>query len=72
MRIDEVMKIHDVLDADQYVTLLRQLKSNVKDDINLTRIKNKVIQSWKKGMKSRKHYDSLLQPIHLSLKDLID
>jgi hypothetical protein len=71
MRIDEVT-LHDVLKSDQYITLLHRLKSSAKDDINVTRIKNKVIQSWKKGMKSRKHYDKLLNTININIGDLID
>lgn len=74
MRIDEIQnipKVHDVLKADQYVTLLRKLKTDSKNGINVTRIKNQVIQSWKKGMKSRKHYDDLLNSVNINLHDLI-
>lgn len=72
MRLDEFTKLSDVLKSDQYITLLRQLKTDTKDDINITRIKNQVIQSWKKGMKSRKHYDDLLGTININIGDLID
>lgn len=64
--------IHDVLKADQYVTILRHLNTKAKSDINVTRIKNQVLKAWSKGMKSRKHYDKLLHSVHVSLSDLID
>lgn len=72
MRLDELVSLNDVLKADQYVRLLRKLKTDTTNGINVTRIKNRVIQSWKKGMKHRKHYDSLLSEINLNLKDLIE
>ena len=72
MRIDELVSLNDVLKADQYVRLLHRLKTHAKNDINIMRIKNKIIQSWKTGMKSRKHFDSLLGQIDLKLTDLID
>lgn len=72
MRLDEIVSLHDVIKADQFITLLGKVKPSAGDDINVTRIKNQVLSSWKKGMKSRKHYDSLLNQIHLSLNDLID
>ncbi len=71
MRLDEIT-LGDVLKADQYVTLLRRLKTDAKDDINVTRIKNRVIQSWKKGLTSRKHYGDLLNTININIGDLID
>lgn len=71
MRLDEIT-LSDVLKSDQYITLLRRLKTDAKDDINVTRIKNRVIQSWKKGMTSRKHYDDLLGTININIGDLID
>ena len=72
MRADEVVTLNDVLKASQYIKLLRSLKAHANSDINVTRIKNQVIQSWKKGMTHRKHYDDLLSQIHISLNDLID
>lgn len=71
MRIDEIVTLNDVLKASQYIKLLRSLKARANTDINVTRIKNQVIQNWKKGMKHRKHYDNLLNQINLSLNDLI-
>jgi hypothetical protein len=71
MRLDEIT-LSDVLKSDQYVTLLRRLKTDAKDDINVTRIKNRVIQSWKKGLTSRKHYGDLLNTININIGDLID
>lgn len=72
MRLDELVSLNDVLKSDQYVKLLRRLKTDAKNNINVTRIKNQIIQSWKKGMKSRKHYDSLLGSININIGDLID
>lgn len=71
MRLDEIVSLNDVLKADQYIKLLRRLKTT-HNDINVTRIKNQIMQSWKKGMKQRKHYDTLLSTIDINLKDLID
>lgn len=71
MRLDEIVTLNDVLKADQYIKLLRRLKTT-HDDINVTRIKNQIMQSWKKGMKQRKHYDTLLSTIDISLNDLIN
>jgi hypothetical protein len=71
MRLDEIT-LSDVLKSDQYVTLLHRLKADSKDDINITRIKNRVIQSWKKGLTSRKHYGDLLNTINININDLID
>lgn len=72
MRLDELVTLNDVLKADQYMKILKSLRSHKTSDINITRIKNRVIQSWKKGMKQRKHYDNLLSKININLKDLID
>jgi hypothetical protein len=72
MRLDEIVTLNDVLKANQYVKLLHALSTKAGNDINITRIKNRVIQSWKKGMKHRKHYDDLLSKIDISLNDLID
>jgi hypothetical protein len=72
MRADEVVTLNDVLKADQYIKLLRSLKVKADNGINVTRIKSRVIQDWKKGLKARKHYDGLLSKIDLSLSDLID
>ena len=72
MKINEVVSLNDVLKADQYVTLLKKLKIKADNGINVTGIKNKIIQSWKTGMKSRKHFNSLLGEVNLNLNDLID
>lgn len=72
MRLDEIVSLKAVLKADQYTTLLRRLSSKSMPGINITRLKNQIIQSWKRGMKSRKHYDKLLNKIHLNLNDLIE
>jgi len=70
-QIDEVVSLNDVLKADSFVTLMSAINTKIGTDINVTRIKNQVLQSWKKGMKSRKHYDKLLSQIDISLNDLI-
>lgn len=71
MRIDELVTLNDVLKTDQYMKILGMISTRAGSDINVTRIKNQVIQSWKKGMKQRKHYDGLLSKIDISLNDLI-
>jgi len=73
MRIDEIelVGLNDVLNSDQYLKLLQRLKTGTIDNIDVTHIKNQIIQSWKKGMKSRKHYDNLLQSVDLNIHDLI-
>jgi len=73
MRLDELvsLSLNDVLKADQYIKILGMIDTHAGNDINVTRIKNQVIQSWKKGMKNRKHYDDLLSKIDVSLNDLI-
>ncbi len=71
MRLDEITKLSDVLAADQYMKLLHKLKTDVSSGINVARIKNQVMKSWKKGMKSRKHYDTLLSTININIEDLI-
>lgn len=72
MRLDELTTLNDILKSDQYIKLLSHLNAGTDNDINVTQIKNKVIQSWKRGMKSRKHYDDLLNSIDISINDLID
>lgn len=71
MRLDELVDLNDVLKSSQYIKLLRNLKTSSKEDINVQRIKSQVIQSWKKGMKSRKHYTSLMNQLHINLNDII-
>lgn len=71
MRLDEIVSLNTVLKANQYIKLLRRLKVKSKSDINLTRIKNKIIQSWKRGMKHRKHFDQLLSEVNLSVDQLL-
>ena len=71
MRLDEIVTLGDVLKSDQYIKLLRRLKTEAGTNINVTHIKNQIIHSWKTGMKHRKHYDDLLSKIDLSLNNLI-
>lgn len=72
MRLNELVTLNDVLNSANYQQLVNGLATLSASDINVTRIKNRVINSWKKGMTSRKHYNSLLNKIDLSLNDLID
>jgi hypothetical protein len=71
MRLVEIVTLRDILGADSYVKLLRRLTTDAGNDINVTRIKNRIIQSWKKGMKNRKHYDDLLSKVNIKLNDII-
>jgi hypothetical protein len=72
MRLDELVSLNDVLKADQFVGLMSQIDTKLATDINAQRIKNQVLQHWKSGMRSRKHFDKLLQQLDISLNDLID
>ena len=69
--IDESVTLSDVLKSDQYIKILRHMKTKTGTDINVTRIKNQIIQSWKSGKKHSKHYAGLLSQIHLNIHDLI-
>lgn len=71
MRVDEVVSLGDVLKASQYIRLLRKLRVKARKNINATRIKNKIIKSWKRGMKHRKHFDSLLSEINTNVDTLL-
>ncbi len=71
MRLDEIVTLSDVLNSVHYMQLVKGLSARG-TDLNVTKIKNRVINSWQKGMKSRKHYDDLLSTIDLSLNDLIE
>jgi hypothetical protein len=71
MRLDEIVTLGDVLGADSFITLMNHIKAKPQD-LNVTRIKNQILQSWKKGLRSRKHYDSLLNQIDISLNQIID
>lgn len=72
MKIEEVVSLGDVLSMDQYVTLLNKMSTKLGSDIDTNSLKNQIIQSWKKGLKKRKHYDDLLSTVNVSLNDLID
>jgi argonaute-like protein implicated in RNA metabolism and viral defense len=71
MRLDEIVSLNTVLKSDQYIKLLRRLRAKAIDDLNVQRIKNKIIQSWKKGMKNRKHFDKLLSEIDSSVDAIL-
>ena len=71
MRIDEIVSLGDVLKSNQYIKLLRKLKIKAKNDINVMRIKNRIIQSWKKGLKRRKYFDRLLAEIDTNIDTLL-
>lgn len=71
MRAKEIVTLGDVLNSSQYIKLLHRLKTEAGGNVDVTHIKNQIIQSWKKGMKNRKHYDDLLSKIDLSLNKLI-
>lgn len=71
MRLDEIVSLNTVLKSDQYIKLLHRLRAKAIDDLNVQRIKNKIIQSWKKGMKHRKHFDQLLSEINTSVDAIL-
>jgi len=71
MRIDELVTLNDVLKSSHFLKLMHGIKAKPQS-VNVTRIKNQVLQSWKSGMRSRKHYDNLLKQLNISLSKLID
>jgi hypothetical protein len=71
MRLVEIVTLGDVLKSSHFIKLLNSIKAKPQD-LNVTRIKNQVLKSWQKGMRSRKHYEDLLSQIDISLNQLID
>jgi argonaute-like protein implicated in RNA metabolism and viral defense len=71
MRIDEVVSLQSVLKANQYLKLLRRLSTKSAKNINVARIKNKIIKSWRRGKKSKKYFDSLLAEIDTNVDTLL-
>lgn len=71
MRIDEIVSLNDVLSSSAFTTLMSKINATP-PDLNVTRIKNQVLQSWKNGMRARKHYDKLLGQLDINLNSLID
>jgi hypothetical protein len=71
MIIDEIVSLNDVLSADSFITLMGMIKTKPQD-LNVAKIKNQVLQSWEKGMRSRKHYNSLLHGLDINLNDILD
>ena len=72
MRIDEIVSLGDILQMDQYIKLLNTMSTKLGSDIDTGGLKSQIIQSWKKGLKKRKHYDDLLSTVNVSLSDLLD
>ena len=70
MRLNEIVTLQDVLNSDSFIALMKGIRARPQN-LNVVRIKNQVLQSWKQGMRSRKHYDSLLSQIDISLNQLI-
>lgn len=70
--VDESVSLGDVLKASQYIRLLRNLKRRLHKGINVGRIKNQIIKSWKRGLKTRKHFDSLLKEYDLTVDQLLE
>lgn len=69
--LDEGSEIHKRLRADQYVYLLKHLRTKATDNIPVAHIKNQIVKSWKRGMKNVKHIDRLLKRVDMSLMDII-
>lgn len=78
MRLEEIRPVNesvtlgDVLKASQYIRLLRNLKRRINKGINITRLKNRIIKSWRQGMKTRKHFDSLLKEYDMNIDELLE
>jgi len=71
MRLYEIVTLGDVINSDSFIKLLGKIKAEP-HDLNAVRIKNQVLKSWKKGMRSRKHYDSLLSQLNINLNQILD
>lgn len=72
MRLDEITSLSDVLKGSQYIKLLKSLRRKANAGVSITKIKNQVIRSWKKGLKSRKHYGNLLREIDLNIDEVLE
>jgi hypothetical protein len=70
--IEQDLDVGDVLKPNQVVDLLKSLKLKIDPGIEVDTVGNQIIQSWKKGLKSRKHFDNLLSAVHLKISDLIN
>lgn len=68
----EIVSLNDVLLSDQYIRILKNLKVRADKGQDVQKIKNQILRSWKKGRQTRKHLNSLLKKVDLSLDDLID
>lgn len=71
--IDENLKVSlsDVINSASFIKLMGSIKVKPQD-LHVTKIKNQVLKSWKSGMRSRKHYDSLLSQLNINLNQIID
>ncbi len=69
--LTELVSLQDILKSSSYVSLLNRLK-NYNSGIDTRHIKNQIIHSWRSGMRSRKHFNGLLNQINLNIKDLIN
>jgi hypothetical protein len=69
---EQELDVGDVLKPNQVIDLLKSLKVKIDPGIETDRVGSQIIQSWKKGLKSRKHYDNLLSAVHLKISDLIN
>jgi hypothetical protein len=70
--VDEDLKVSlsDVINSASFIKLMGSIKAKPQD-LHVTKIKNQVLKSWKNGMRSRKHYDSLLGQLNISLNQII-
>jgi len=71
MRLDELVTLGDVLSMDQYLKLLGKMSTKLGSDIDTNSLKNQIIQDWQKGLRKRKHYDTLLSTLNISLSNLL-
>lgn len=72
MRLDELVTLGDVLSMNQYVKLLGKMSTKLGSEIDTNSLKNQIIQDWQKGLRKRKHYDTLLSTLNINLSDLLD
>lgn len=61
----------EVLSEEQYQALLHELDRRLMNRLSASRIKRRVMKSWRRGMHRRTHYDDILRKVDLSLRDLV-
>lgn len=64
--------VDDVLRIDQYVKIMSHINPETHSEIGSARTKGRIMESWQKGNRSKKHYGDLLGRIDINIDDLIN